>query len=70
MNKEILKYNANVKTFKELEASYAASNKVDLLIRQKKSSLMEKANEIIMDYDMMIDNFKNIEHNMFGVKIS
>ena len=70
MEKAISTHNANVKNYKELEMSYATTNEVDSLIRQKKNSLMEKANDIIMDYDMMVDNFNNIEHNMFGVKLS
>lgn len=70
MEKAISTYNANVKIYKELEASYVTTKEVDSLIRQKKNSLIDKANETIMDYDMMVDNFNNIEHNMFGVKLS
>lgn len=70
MEKAISTYNTNVQILKELEVTYDTTNEVDSLIRQKKNSLMDKANEIIMEYDMMVDNFNNIEHNMFGVNLS
>lgn len=65
MEKVIETYNTNVNILKELEILHNTTNEIDLLIRQKKKTLYEKANEVIMDFDMMIDNFNNIERNMF-----